>query len=129
MQSLTESMRRSRFDPDLTISLTHARCEMYCRLLTDEGLRSMATVCWQLTSLNLGSCDSVTDEGLRAVAAFCTQLTSLRLYYCHSVTDEGLRAVAAACTQLTSLSLSCCRLVTEAGVRPFKDRGCSVLVK
>jgi hypothetical protein len=58
-----------------------------------------AAGCPNLTSLDLGFCDSgVTDAGLEKIAAGCPNLTSLILSHGEKVT-EGVEKIAAGCAQ------------------------------
>lgn len=51
--------------------------------ITDTPLYKVATLCKQLTRLNLSGCKRITDEGLTAVAGKCHHLVDVDLTrYC-----------------------------------------------
>ena len=57
-----------------------------CRMITDEGIRAVASGLLQLQSLNIAGCDNITNKGIRALASGCPQLKFLERYNCLSIT-------------------------------------------
>ena len=86
-----------------------------CNNITDEGVTALATGCPQLQSLDIGWCGNITDEGITALATGCPQLQSLDISWCRNITDEGIKALATGCTQLRSLNIGWCRNITDEG--------------
>ena len=89
----------------------------YCRNITDEGLRHIATM-EKLKALLLQGCKRITDKGLVHLAGM-KNLEGLDLRGCPEITDEGL-IVLSELKNLRSLMLGGCKQITPEGVQKIQ---------
>eukprot|EP00620_Florenciella_sp_RCC1587_P023202 CAMPEP_0182573572 /NCGR_PEP_ID=MMETSP1324-20130603/20301_1 /TAXON_ID=236786 /ORGANISM="Florenciella sp., Strain RCC1587" /LENGTH=128 /DNA_ID=CAMNT_0024788703 /DNA_START=107 /DNA_END=493 /DNA_ORIENTATION=- len=87
--------------------------------ITDVGAQALASLCPNLTSINLSS-TQVTDVGAQALANAYPKLTSINLDNT-KVTDVGAQALADACPNLTTIGLSSTQ-VTAAAKQQMKAK-------
>jgi len=77
----------------------------------DAGLRRIAMVCEQLTTLSLENCYRLTDGGLKSMAQSCPRLEELNLSGCMGLSATGFAIVGDCNPQLKALQVSGCRQI------------------
>ncbi len=64
-----------------------------CQLLTDRGIRALASSCPNLEAVNISSCYELSDAAFKLLGA-CSSLHSIDACGCERLTDRGLQALA-----------------------------------
>ena len=64
-----------------------------CQLLTDRGIRALASSCPNLEAVNISSCYELSDAAFKLLGA-CGSLRSIDACGCERLTDRGLQALA-----------------------------------
>lgn len=95
---------------DVWKNLTHMDLQS-CFKIKPFGIRLIIYRCFNLTSLNLGSC-RITDYVLQAISSHLPSLRSLGLMGNSKISDEAVVEVAKNCSHLNSLNLSFCVRIT-----------------
>ncbi|KAK4387350.1 F-box protein SKP2A [Sesamum angolense] len=109
-----------------------------CDRVGDEGVKSLAYGCPDLTALDLCGCVLITDDSVIALANNCLHLRSLDLYYCQNITDQAMYSLAQSRVKnkprtwasvsnqyeeegLTNLNISQCTALTPPAVQAVCD--------
>lgn len=90
-------------------------------LVSDIGVKVLASKCPNLAVLDVATCSNVTDDFLSFLAtdvkdSTAKSLTELNLSGCNKITDQGLRYLANSCPNLKCLMLAGCGKITDEGV-------------
>ena len=64
-----------------------------CQLLTDRGIRALASSCPYVEAVNISSCYELSDAAFEFLGA-CSGLRSIDACGCERLTDRGLQALA-----------------------------------
>jgi hypothetical protein len=102
----------------------------YCALTRDGTIISLAKALPSLTSLNLRGCDKITDTAIRTLSQCCPGLVRVELGVgadCSGkVTDSCVLALSHNCPALTTFGVSRCYNITDAAAI-LLARGCPAL--
>ncbi|KHN46109.1 F-box/LRR-repeat protein 3 [Glycine soja] len=95
--------------------------------IDDQGLQSISR-CTKLSCLKLGICLMITDDGLKHIASSCSKLKHLDLYRSSRITDEGIVAAALGCPSLEVVNIAYNNNITDTSLESFsiKLSYCSV---
>jgi hypothetical protein len=94
--------------------------------ITDIGLTSLASKLGpKLLELHLAYCAAVTDKGIEAIATLCPNLTDLNIYGIQNLTDRSLVALRQ-CSNLQTLDLSMCRSIRDTGMMALLKGGSKI---
>ncbi|KAG2976096.1 hypothetical protein PC118_g13592 [Phytophthora cactorum] len=91
-----------------------------------EGLRAIASKCYELQDLNLSGCFQLQERALVAIGASCCELRKLSLQACYDVTLVAITAVLKGCQKLTKLDLSGVRRCDDRVLRAIAKYGSSI---
>ncbi|KAG3254521.1 hypothetical protein PI124_g898 [Phytophthora idaei] len=91
-----------------------------------EGLRAIASKCYELQDLNLSGCFQLQERALVAIGASCCELRKLSLQACYDVTLVAVTAVLKGCQKLTKLDLSGVRRCDDRMLRAIAKYGSSI---
>ncbi|RDX58336.1 F-box/LRR-repeat protein 3, partial [Mucuna pruriens] len=101
--------------------------------IDDQGLLSISR-CTKLSSLKLGICLMITDNGLKHIASSCSELKHLDLYRSSRITDEGIVAIGLGCPSLEVINIAYNSNITDTSLvflskcqklRTLEIRGCT----
>lgn len=94
----------------------------WCKNLTNQSIRSLATRPSSLEKLEIRACILIDDQGVACVdlGPGLLELTTLCLKG-NPITDNGLAKLARTLGHMTKLDLTMCKLITNAGVRVLAD--------
>nr|KYP72937.1 F-box/LRR-repeat protein 3 [Cajanus cajan] len=103
--------------------------------IDDQGLRSISR-CTKLSSLKLGICLMITDNGLKHIASSCSGLKHVDLNRTSRITDEGIVAIALGCPSLEVVNIAYTSNITDTSLvslskcqklRTLEIRGCTCI--
>jgi len=77
------------------------------------GLGSSTSKFSQLTSVDLGWCNTITNKGLHFIAEGCPNIRTLSIAHCDKITDSGIHDLVTKCSQLNAVNLNGCSLITN----------------
>ncbi|KAH1061720.1 hypothetical protein AAZX31_02G217400 [Glycine max] len=86
--------------------------------IDDQGLQSISR-CTKLSCLKLGICLMITDDGLKHIASSCSKLKHLDLYRSSRITDEGIVAAALGCPSLEVVNIAYNNNITDTSLESF----------
>ncbi|KAL2317408.1 hypothetical protein Fmac_031284 [Flemingia macrophylla] len=101
--------------------------------IDDQGLLSISR-CTKLSNLKLGICLMITDIGLKHIASSCSELKHLDLYRSSRITDEGIVAISLGCPLLEVVNIAYNSNITDTSLvslsksqklRTLEIRGCT----
>ena len=85
------------------------KVDIYCKEITDDGLKHISKTLEGLQSLELFRCNKITDAGLGHISRNLEGLQSLELMHCDEITDAGLKPISNKFENLQRLEVDFCK--------------------
>lgn len=98
----------------------------YCSNISDYGMKMLIYEKPRLTSLNIAGCKLVTNDTLSNIASVCDYMVRLNLSELKSITDKGIRFIRLGCKQVKYLNVSYCPRLNYGCITKLQQRGCEV---
>ncbi|TKY45800.1 F-box/LRR-repeat protein 3 [Spatholobus suberectus] len=90
-------------------------------MITDNGLKHIASSCSELKHLDLYRSSRITDEGIVAIALGCPSLEVVNVAYNCNITDTSLVSLSK-CQKLRTLEIRGCPRISQVGLSNITAR-------
>ena len=99
----------------------------YCFNISDYGMKMLIYEKKCLQTLNIAGCKLVTNNTLSSVASVCDYLLYLNVSELGNITDKGIRFIRMGCKKLNYLNVSYCPKLNYGCITKMLQHGCNVI--